>query len=603
MFCMKHISGRLPNTRVHDVSITVKDAQVQAVICPNINTIDEFIYILHEDNSLKKGSMILDGEKYERMKAEDKIAFITKKKHLYPNLSVADNIIMSTEKMPFFLSKKKYYQECKELLKEVDYSLDIKTKVRNLNPEERMMVSILKAIAVKPRLLVIDELHGKLSYKGMTCFFRILDMLKSKGAMILYFTSQWEDSVKMGDEITVISHGKTFGEYSVKEIEKNPTKIYYVMMGGDKVKNEEKQREFLQALSQGVGELRTGYNQGNAMKELAKRITKEVKGTYCNICLIDEKNESFMEIADDECSDIPKIKREKFQLLNEKEGFYYLSINEDRQFLEWFEKDDPKGIAAVLGIPIKSNGENAGIIQVYYKDYYIYSEEDRLYLELIAREVAMLIENSKLRGRSVLLQESHHRIKNNLQVIVSLLQMEKIMLKNKLCSQKNLEEISLMLDGVIGRIKSIATIHNILAHDSSISQVTSMEEIIEEIKKFYNQSAVIKIQTEKVFVPYNRATSLALVLNELINNSIKHAEEPLPEITLHIRRDIKREKIIMEYRDNGLGFPPEFEPENQTGIGLMVIRSIVCQELEGKVEFKNKNGAYITMEIGKDKFF
>lgn len=600
MFYMEHVGGRMPDSRVRDVSLSVDGPMIQAVICPNINTIDEFMQILHDENSIRTGKIILDGEDYYSKIQEDKVAFITKKQNLYYNLSVADNIMLSTEKIPFFISERKNEQKCEKLLEQVDYSMDVKIKVKKLTHEERMLVSILKAAALKPRLLVVDEIHGRLSYKGMGCFLRILNLLKKQGTMILYFTSQWEDSVKIGEGVTVIAHGRTFGEYLVEDIKKNPAQVYHVMLGGERFQKDEKQEKFLQALSQGVGEIRDGYDQSNMMKELAKRITKELKATHCRISLIDEKNNSIMRISNEEGAEVPFMKNEKLHELNKKQGICYFSIYENSDFLACFENSDNKDMETVLGISIKSNGENVGVIQVFYRNYYIYSEKDRLYLELMGREIAMLIENSRLKGRSVLLQESHHRIKNNLQVIISLLQMEKVMLSHKLKNPDSMNEVGEMIGEIIGRIKSIATIHNILAHDPSIRNVADIEEIIEEMRKFYNQSAQVSVYTDKVLVPYNRAASLALVINELINNSIKHAEKADLKINITIRR--REGKIVMEYHDTGNGFPEDFDLENQTGIGLMVIRSIVCDEFKGSVEFMNKDGAYILIKTDKEIF-
>ncbi|BCZ27807.1 hypothetical protein EUBC25_18940 [Claveliimonas bilis] len=602
MFFMNHIEGRAGNTQVHDVSLSVEDSQVQAVLCPNIDTIDELVHILHEKNAVSQGSMTLDDMDYYCARQEDKVAFVTRKNNLYPNLTVAENIVMTNEKIPFFIQKKKYYQKCSQLLHSIDYPLDLWKKVKKLMPEEQMIVSILRAVGMKPRLLIIDEIHGKLSYNGMACFFRILNMLKKQGTMILYFTSQWEDTVKVGDKVTVIAHGKTTGEYSVKEIEKNPAQIYYIMLGGEKLEESEKQTEILEDLSQGLAEIRIGYNYGNTMKELAKRIKKQLKGNWCEISLIDERNRNFVRFSNQESLEMPKLKIESYRTISEKSGVFYFSINDRTKFYQLFEENDAKRAEAVLGIMLELNGEVIGMICVYYQNYYIYSEKDKIYLELIAREVIMIVENSKLKRSSVLLQESHHRIKNNLQIIISLLQMEKMMVGNTNQGERN-ESVTEMMDDVIGRIKSIATIHDILAHDVSATKVTSMEEIIEAIKGFYHHAAEIAFDTQKIFVPYNRATSFALVLNELINNSVKHAGNGRLKISISIQKDKDSHKIVIIYRDSGKGFPKGFDAENQSGIGLMIIKSIVCQEFGGEIQFSNENGAYIIIIINEENFF
>src|SRR5699024_10998914 len=151
---------------------------------------------------------------------------------------------------------------------------------------------------------------------------------------------------------------------------------YYIMLGGEKLEESEKQTEILEDLSQGLAEIRIGYNYGNTMKELAKRIKKQLKGNWCEISLIDERNRNFVGFSNQESLEMLKLKIESYRTISEKSGVFYFSINDRTKFYQLFEENDAKRAEAVLGIMLELNGEVIGMICVYYQNYYIYSEKD-----------------------------------------------------------------------------------------------------------------------------------------------------------------------------------------------------------------------------------
>jgi ribose transport system ATP-binding protein len=121
-------------------------------------------------------------------------------------------------------------------------------------------------------------------------------------------------------------------------------------------------------------------------------------------------------------------------------------------------------------------------------------------------------------GRSTLLQESHHRIKNNLQYIISLISLQKDFI-NK--NPKNTDEI---LTNIICRIKSIAAVHDLLSKDSLGRSIINLHDIFDVIIKFLNSSKIeFKVKIDDIFISYAKASAIALVFNEILSNCIEHA--------------------------------------------------------------------------------
>src|SRR5699024_10485753 len=109
---------------------------------------------------------------------------------------------------------------------------------------------------------------------------------------------------------------------------------------------------------------------------------------------------------------------------------------------------------------------------------------------------------------------------NNLQSIVGIISLQKAYLhKNPEISS---EEV---LDNIISRVKSIASVHNLLSKEKLGRSIINVKMIIEEIIALMNmdKAVTIHLDLEDIFIPYNKATSIALVVSELVNNSFKHA--------------------------------------------------------------------------------
>ena len=176
------------------------------------------------------------------------------------------------------------------------------------------------------------------------------------------------------------------------------------------------------------------------------------------------------------------------------------------------------------------------------------------------------------------MQETHHRIKNNLQVIVALVEMQ----AEELGENAAIKRIK-------QHVRSLATIHDLLTQqakrDASTSVVSAEDVLQHLIPMLQATSGDRRIKADIVDVPLSvqKATALSLLVSECVSNAIKHAKGEV-EITLDVEGDTAR----LEVCDDGPGFPHGFDPRKAAHTGLELIDSTARWDLRGEVMYENR---------------
>lgn len=186
--------------------------------------------------------------------------------------------------------------------------------------------------------------------------------------------------------------------------------------------------------------------------------------------------------------------------------------------------------------------------------------------------------------RNLQLKEIHHRIKNNLQLILSLLNIEAG--NNKVIS---IEEF--LLKGQ-SRIQSIVEVHQNLYEadlNDKVRLQNYIESLVQSLSQMYNQEVEFEIVTHNTILDIETTIPLGLIITELVSNSFKHAF--VGTDVARIKIDIKKsddKKYLMTLQDNGVGFPEK--PSSNVAIGLELVSMLVLQ-INGKLNRKNQQGA------------
>lgn len=221
-------------------------------------------------------------------------------------------------------------------------------------------------------------------------------------------------------------------------------------------------------------------------------------------------------------------------------------------------------------------------------------------LLLLLRDVSDLRSKERqLVFKDATIREVHHRVKNNLQTISSLLRLQ----ARRIAS----DEGKAALIEAERRIRSIAVVHEILSRE--VGDEVSMAEIVDAIVRLANESAPlgaatnIAVQGSLGEIEAQVAMPLALVLAELLQNSIEHAKARLGELGSDDKLEVtltflrKAGFFQIEVRDNGLGFPEGFSLGTTTSLGLSIVRDLIRTQLHGEIELKNEGGAVVRLSI------
>lgn len=217
-----------------------------------------------------------------------------------------------------------------------------------------------------------------------------------------------------------------------------------------------------------------------------------------------------------------------------------------------------------------------------------------LNLVVIIKDVTDMKQKEKeLILKSVAIKEIHHRVKNNLQMIASLLRLQYRRIDSK--------EFHDAINESINRIISIAVTHEILAKEG-IDEVC-IKEVINRIKNsmlgFEKEGSLnlnINVLGDDIKLGSDNAISIALVVNELIQNSIKHAFKGREEGEITILVEEGNIYSTIAISDNGIGFGAEEVYNNS--LGLMIVRSLVIEKLEGSLNiYSNSEGTKIVFDF------
>ncbi|MCR9253163.1 MAG: ATP-binding protein [bacterium] len=208
--------------------------------------------------------------------------------------------------------------------------------------------------------------------------------------------------------------------------------------------------------------------------------------------------------------------------------------------------------------------------------------------------------SNALEEREILLKEIHHRVKNNLQIISSLLNLQ----SEEVTDPSAIEAVK---EGQ-NRVKSMALIHQKLYMNNNLAGIKIkeyLETLTSSLMSSYTdlaQDIKIENKVEDISLDVDTSIPLALILNELITNSIKYGfPESKKTGVIEITLQKKEEQLFLEVKDNGVGMNADNkESENSTSFGLRLVRSL-CRKLKADLSFDYSNGTSIQLSINRFK--
>ena len=242
------------------------------------------------------------------------------------------------------------------------------------------------------------------------------------------------------------------------------------------------------------------------------------------------------------------------------------------------------GVRSIASIPLMSKGEVLGVLNCYTEKPHVFAQEELVILQALSTQAALAIEHAKLMVKSAVIQEMHHRVKNNLQQIVSLVRLEM-----RYSKYKSVEDA---LNDILNRILAISTVHELLTRDDL--DTVSIRKTAESILLATQQSVVppgknvrTEIQGEDFVLPLAKATSMALVLNELVQNAVEHGFKTLNEGRIRIELTVNEAEFRVVVLNDGDPLPEGFTVKGTDSLGLSIVDTLVRGDLNGTFALEN----------------
>lgn len=251
-------------------------------------------------------------------------------------------------------------------------------------------------------------------------------------------------------------------------------------------------------------------------------------------------------------------------------------------------------ILSEICLPLRVGERVIGVLNLEAKAPHAFDERAEQLLEVFANQLAIAVENARLytqskhdaEVRAVLLRELSHRVKNNLAAITSLLYM---------ALDEAPETREQILIETLGRVQSMATAHALLAQsgEASVNLLELGRQVLKDtVHNLARPGETVEVQVsgDAVQVAARQTTTLALVLNELATNALRHGlgAEPNPALRFEVRAGTRGVEFHVE--DNGQGLPSEFQLDAAAGLGLNLVRTLVEKDLHGRFGLAREAG-------------
>jgi two-component sensor histidine kinase len=537
---------------------------------------------------------------------------------VYSNQSVS-TLVFSDELNPIAAlihRKQKVYAELAE-------QLDTKAfQIKSIDHFNKIIQKSTRVDKLMPAL--ITELQPMLPWAEAAFYLKTNEDLKSYSIACVLAEKLFPEVLPSGDShqdfmvIWLDSHGQRFGAMALKKKKYLPhpgeddlvlaKTLGRLIAGGlykigvdDRLKIKMRHVEILNQIAR---ELAMSMSDNTRPRKILEHVRKILQLTMVSLWVVDQNSKMMVKEAI-EADPKKKVRHE--------------DVVTDEQIAKWQVKNGralflTKGTAGQLPVtlkhPLKYNlvsfpilykNDLRGVLNLYSKsDSKWYFQQDKMsenieFLKNICGQIAMFLENKSLYKNTTLNREIHHRVKNNLQNIASLLRMQ-IRRLGRISPQQALEDS-------ISRIMSIALVHETLSKDDI--GLVDIGNLVSNIGSILTASTSTKpvitldVSGAQVLMPSREATSLALVVNELIQNALQHGlvSNGDGRISIKITNDLQ--KILVWVNDNGPGLPSDFNLEEHQNLGLTIVRTLVEEDLCGEFKLDSHDGttAHIALPL------
>lgn len=345
------------------------------------------------------------------------------------------------------------------------------------------------------------------------------------------------------------------------------------------------------------------------MLEFSKRITNTLKIERISAWLFNPKQNILTSIGEYDSRDASF--KYGTELLIEPHLNYFKAVKENRIIIaQNIRKNEhtmelnehysiPNDIISLMDIPLRISGELIGVLcfEKTGSEERLFTEEEQVFALSIGIVLASNLEvrqrrslqhklDLEIKEKETLLKEIHHRVKNNLSVVSSLIGLQ---------AKKTKDEYHLsILNECRTKIYAIAEIHELVYENKSYSEINTLEyfsKLLTSLTEFYSsEDCLIKIEEEidEFTIDLEHSIPLALIVNEVMTNSFKHAFNDNTNGQIHFSLTKSNDTVRLSITDNGKGF--KMQSDENEFLGMEIINGLV-EQLNGISHYTGGNGS------------
>jgi two-component sensor histidine kinase len=249
---------------------------------------------------------------------------------------------------------------------------------------------------------------------------------------------------------------------------------------------------------------------------------------------------------------------------------------------------------SVLCIPLLKQAELVGVLYLENNlTPYAFTPARIAMLVLLAGQAALSLETASLEEKDALLKEVHHRVKNNMQLISSLLSLQAARIADPAVAE--------LLEDSRNRIRSMSLVHENLyqaGNFSKISMASHIQSLCAHLSHAYGtvrQHTEFTIEVSDLYLDINQAISCGLIVNELVSNALKHAfpDERAGRVRVELR-PLDGHRLVLAVSDDGVGLPLELDLAHLDSLGLQLVHDLT-EQLHGTIEVSRDLGTTFTV--------
>ena len=269
-----------------------------------------------------------------------------------------------------------------------------------------------------------------------------------------------------------------------------------------------------------------------------------------------------------------------------------LDVRSDPRY-RYAEVAQQEGLCSLLCVPLAVRDRVIGVFNCYTAEPHRFTDDEIALFSTLANQTALAIENARLVTNAAVVREMHHRIKNNLQNVAMLLRLQ--MSGDREVSARE------VLHESVNRILSIAAVHEVLSQRGfrrvDLKEVlTRVGQAVAQNMQRPDQTVEVTVEGDEVSLPSQTATSLALAVNELIQNALEHAFAGRARGRVVVSLHRAPSELTIEVQDDGVGL----SAGSPRQLGLEIVETLVWEDLGGDWSLSGGDGTTARITVPLD---